>query len=224
MTVVNLCSRWNQHLRTQTRCSSTMTSRRRYLRVRTQDHQQSRAMESCTLLFPLAFLILLPFPLLDTRTRLLPSRLPNSMMGFFPLLTSPPVFLSLFPSGARALFPRAWVCLNRFLLHLFLVRHPRSLGCIPFPFLPSPLPSFLHLLLIRLLSSRLPIPPPPLPSLLTLLASLHSLLLHLHQVAQCSVSCPFLHDIACHYVSLCRSLIFLSPPSFLFPSATGESP
>jgi hypothetical protein len=24
-------------------------------------------------------------------------------------------------------------------------------------------------------------------------------------------------------VSLCRSLIFLPPPSFLFPSATGES-
>jgi len=30
-------------------------------------------------------------------------------------------------------------------------------------------------------------------------------------------------DIACHYVSLCRSLIFLLPPSVLFPSATGES-
>ena len=35
--------------------------------------------------------------------------------------------------------------------------------------------------------------------------------------------CPFLADIACHYVSLCRSLIFRPPPSFLFPSATGES-
>jgi len=66
-------------------------------------------------------------------------------------------------------------------------------------------------------------PSPPLPSLPTLLASLHSLLLHLRQVAQCSVPCPFLADIACHYVSLCRSLIFLPPPSFLFPSATGES-
>jgi len=71
--------------------------------------------------------------------------------------------------------------------------------------------------------ASLPIPPPPLPSLPTLLASLHSLLLHLRQVAQCSVACPFLADIACHYVSLCRSLIFLPPPSFLFPSATGES-
>ena len=71
--------------------------------------------------------------------------------------------------------------------------------------------------------ASLPIPSPPLPSLPTLLASLHSLLLHLRQVAECSVPCPFLTDIACHYVSFCRSLIFLPPPSFLFPSATGES-
>jgi len=83
------------------------------------------------------------------------SRLPALMMAFFPLLTSPPVFLPLLPSGARALFPRARVRLNRLLLHPFLVRHPRPLGRTPFPFLASPLPSFLHLLLIRLLSSRL---------------------------------------------------------------------
>jgi len=51
------------------------TARRRYLQVRTRDHQESRAMVSCTLLFPLAFLILLPFPLSDARTRLFPSRL-----------------------------------------------------------------------------------------------------------------------------------------------------
>ena len=51
------------------------------------------------------------------------------------------------------------------LLHPFLVRHPRPLGRIPFPFLPSPLPSFLHLLLIHLLSSRLFLfhPPPSHP-------------------------------------------------------------
>ena len=81
-------------------------------------------MASCTLLFPLAFLILLPFPLLGARTRLLPSRLPALMMAFFPLLTSPPIFLPLLPSGARALFPRALVRLNRLLLPLLLVRHP----------------------------------------------------------------------------------------------------
>jgi len=57
--------------------------------------------------------------------------------------------------GARALPPRARVCLRRLLLHSLLVRHPRLLGCIPFPFLLSPLHIFLHLLLISLLSSRL---------------------------------------------------------------------
>ena len=102
---------------------------------------------------------------------------------------------------------------------------PSTLGANPLSFssLPSPQfsPSSLHPSPVL---ASLTIPsPPPLPSLPTLLASLHSLLLHLRQVAQCSVTCPFLTDIACHYVSLCRSLIFLPPPSFLFPSATGES-
>ena len=102
---------------------------------------------------------------------------------------------------------------------------PSTLGAHPLPFsaLPSPQfsPSSLHPSPVL---ASLPIPsPPPLPSLPTLLASLHSLLLHLRQVAQCSVTCPFLTDIACHYVSLCRSLICLPPPSFLVPSATGES-
>jgi len=155
MATGNLCSRRNQHLCTQTRYQSTRTARRRYLRFRTRDPQQSRPKTSCTLLFPLTLLILLPFPLLGPRTRLLHSRLPDLMMAIFPLLTSPPIFLPLLPSGAWALFPRARVRLNRFLLHPLLVRHPRPLGRIPFPFLPCPLPSFLHLLLIHLLSSRL---------------------------------------------------------------------
>jgi len=124
-------------------------------------------MASCTLLFPLALLILLPFSLLGARTRLLPSRLPALMMAFFPLLTSPPVFLPSLPSGARALFPCARVRLNRLLLRPLLLRHPRPLGRIPFPLLPYPLPSFLHLLLIHLLSSRLFLflPPPYHPCL-----------------------------------------------------------
>ena len=166
MATANLCSRQNRHLRTQTRCRSTRIARRRYLRFRTRDPQQSRAMASCTLLFPLALLILLPFPLLGARIRLL-LRLPALMMAFFPLLTSPPVFLPLLRSGARALFPRARVRLNRLLLHPLLVRHPRPLRRIPFPFLPCPLPSFLHLLLIHLLSSRLFLflPPPSHPCL-----------------------------------------------------------
>ena len=92
-----------------------------------------------------------------------PSRLPTLMTAFFPLRTSPPVFLPFLPSGARALFPCARVRLNRLLLRPFFVRHPRPLGRIPFPFLPYPLPSFLHLIFIHLLSSRLFLflPPPP---------------------------------------------------------------
>ena len=61
-------------------------------------------------------------------------------------------------------------------------------------------------------------PPPPIPAYASCVTSLF--LLHLRQVAQFSVPRPFLADIACHYVSLCRSLIFIPPPSFLFPSAT----
>ena len=84
-----------------------------------------------------------------------PACLSALIMAFFPLLTSPPVFLPLLPSGARALHLRTWVRLRRLLLHPFRVRHPRPLGRIPFPFLFSPLPSFLHFLLVSLLSSRL---------------------------------------------------------------------
>jgi len=207
-------------------------------------HRQSRTMSSFTILLLLAFpllLLLLPPELLPSRlsrTRLLssrldaptmaffplllPTRLHALMMAFFPLLTSTPVSLPLIPSGARALPPRARVCLRRLLLHPFLVHHPRPLGRIPFPFLPpsphlSPSPPHQSPVL-----ASLPFPPPLLPSLPALLASLHSLLLHNRQVAQCSVSCPFLADIACHYVSLCRSLIS-SSPSLHFPAAAGES-
>ena len=147
MAVANLCSRWNRHLRTQ--------ARRRYLRVRTRDHQQSMEMASCTLLFPLVLPLLLPSPLSGARTRILPSRLLTLTMAFFQLLIFSPFFLPLLPSGARALSPRTQVRLNRFLLHQFLARHTQPLGRIPFPLIPSPLSSFLHLLLIRLLSSCL---------------------------------------------------------------------
>jgi len=132
-------------------------------------HRQSRTMASFTL-FPLLLLLLSPSPsgaqtcLLSSRLDaptmaffplFLPPRLHALMMAFCPLLPSTPVSLPLIPSGARALPPRARVCLRRLLLHTFLVRHPRPLGRIPFPFLPSPLHIFLHLLLISLLSSRL---------------------------------------------------------------------
>ena len=78
---------------------------------------------------------LLPLSLLVARTSLLSSQLAVLMMTFFPLLTSPPVFLTLLPSGPWTLPPGARVRLNRLLLHPYLVRRP-------FPF-----PSFLHLLL-----------------------------------------------------------------------------
>jgi len=96
--------------------------------------------------------------------------------------------------------------------HSILGTHPLSFSPLSSPQLSpsSPHPS-------PVLAS-LPTPSPLLPSLPALLASLHSLLLHLRQVAQCSVPCPFLADIACLYVSLCKSLIFLPPPSLLFPS------
>jgi len=202
-------------------------------------HRQSMTMASFTLLLLLALsllLLLLPPSPSGARTHLLssrldaptmaffplllPTRLHALMMAFFPLLPSTSLSLPPIPSGAWALPPRVQVYLRGLLLHPFLVCHPRHLGRIPFPFLPSTLHIFLHLLLISLLSSRLFLF--LLPSLPALLASLHSLLLHNRQVAQCSVTCPFLDDIACHYVSLCRS--FISPSSSLhFPVPTGES-
>jgi len=110
------------------RCRSRRTARRRYLQVRTRDHQQSMEMAACPLLLPLVLPLLLPFSLSGARTRICPSRLPALTMAFFPLLTCPPVFLPLLPSGARTLSPRARVCLNRLLLHLFLARLTRPLN------------------------------------------------------------------------------------------------
>ena len=194
----------------------------RYLRVRTRVYQQSMEMASSPLLFPLVITLLLPFPLSGARTRILPSRLPNDGIlptpyfstrlfspssrrrsGSFPTRSGPPQQASSTPVSRSS--PST------------LGAHPLSLSPLPFsqfsPSSPHPSPVLVSL----------PIPHPPLPFLPALLASLHSLFLHLRQVAQCSVPCPFSTDIACHHVSLCRSLIFLPPPSFSFPSATGES-
>jgi len=110
------------------------------------------------------------------RTRILPSRLPASMMAFSPLLTSPPFFLPLLSAGARVLSLRSRVRLNRLLLHPFLARHTQPLGRIPFPFLPSPLPSFLHPL--RNVTcprvSSYSSPPPPIPACASCVTSLSS--------------------------------------------------
>jgi len=136
---------------------------------------------------------------------LLPSTSSLRRSGSFPTRSGPPQQASSTPVSRSS--------------HLTLGAYPLSFSPLPsIQFSPSsPHPS-------PVLAS-LPIPPPgsPLPSLPALLASLHFLLLYLRQVAQCSVPCPFLADITCHYVSLYRSFIFLLPPSFLFPSATGES-
>jgi len=152
---------------------------------------------------------ILPTPHFSTR---LPSLSSLRRSGSFPTRSGPPQQASSTPVARSS--PST------------LGAHPLSFSSLPSPQFPpsSPHPS-------PVLAS-LPIPPPPLPSLPTLLASLsHSLLLHLRQVAQISVPCPFLADIDCHYVFLCRSLIFLPPPSFVFSpppsflssSATGES-
>jgi len=88
-------SRRNRHLRPQSRCLSTTAARKLYLRVRTWAHRQSAGMAFFTLLFPLTFPLLLPLSVLDAWTCLLSSYLAALRMVFFPLLTSPPVFLTL---------------------------------------------------------------------------------------------------------------------------------
>jgi len=142
---------------------------------------------------------ILPTPPFYTR---LPSTYSLRRSGSSPMHLGPPQMASSTP------FPRS---------------SPSTLGAHPLPFSPLPSP--------HLSSSTphqppvlvsVPFPPPLLPSLTALLASLHSLLLHNHQVAQFSMPCAFLTDIACHYVSMCRFLISLSPPLH-FPVATGES-
>ena len=101
---------------------------------------------------------------------------------------------------------------------------PSTLGVHPLPFSPLPSPHLFHLLLISLLSSRLFLfllpSEAPLPARASRVTSLSSSAQWSSRTV--SVPCPFLADIACHYVSLCRSLISPSP-SLHFPVATGES-
>jgi len=136
--------------------------------------------------------------------------------------------------GPRALPPRALVRRRRLLLHLSLVRDPRPLGRIPFPFLPSPLASFLHLLLISLLSSRLFLfLPVPSCSFLFLPPSSHPCLHFLRHLTLCFLIFVKSHSATCQVPSyltspvtkcLCVRLSSLyPPPSLLFPCATGES-
>jgi len=212
-----LCPRRGCSLSAGSRAATAM--RGRCTRHGTWVHWQSKTMASLTLLLPLASPLLLPLFLLGARTRLLPFRLVAMMMVFFPLLTSQPVFLLILTSGDQDLPTSARVRLRRLLLHPYLVQRLRHLGRIPFPFLPFPLPltRCLHLLLSSLPSSRLlhvVLPSfPPCPRFsrhftLSFFTSVKS-----PSVGDLTVPCPILADIACHYVSLCRSLIHLSHPS-----------
>ena len=196
-------------------------ARKWYVRDRTWAHRQWTAMASFTLLLTFALLLLFPHSLSGAWTRLLSSRLATLRMAFFPLPTSLPVAFVLPPSSARALYQGARVCLRRLLLCPYLVRHLRHLGRIPFPLILSPFPRFLHFLLINLLSLLL--------FLLLILSSPHCphfsrpftlFFFTFVKSHSNSVLCHIL--FACHFVSLCRSLIFLPPSSRLFSSTTGE--
>ena len=147
---------------------------------------------------PLAFLILLPFPLLGGRTRILPSRLPALMTAFFLLLTSPPVFLPLLPSGAGALFPRARVRLTGFFYTRcsFVTLDPW--GASPFLFFPPLSPGF------SIFSSPVScprvscysFPSTPISTYASGVTSLSSSSPSSSRTV--SVPCPFIPDIACH--------------------------
>jgi len=166
-----------------------------------------------TLLLPLASHLLLPLFLLGARTRLLPSRLVAMMMAFCLLLTSPAVFFLILASGDQDLPPGAWVRLRRLLLHPYLVRRLRHLGRIPFTFLSFHLPRCLHLLLSSLPSSRLLHFLLPSFSPCPRFSRHFTLFFSTFVKSPSTVPCPILAHIACHYVSLCRSLIHLPHPS-----------
>jgi len=75
---------------------------------------------------------------------------------------------------------------------------PLTLGSHPLSFFPIPSPQHptsSYIFSLSVLAS-VSFPSSLLLSLHVLLASCHSVLLHLRQVAQCAMSCPFLTDIA----------------------------
>ena len=113
--------------------------------------------------------------------------------GILPTLRFSTRLPSLLPSGAWVLFPCARVRLNRLFLGPLFVRHPRPLGRIPFPFLPCPLPNFLHLLFIHLLSSRLFLFLPPHPY--------HPCLCFLHHFTLFFFTFVKSHNVLCHVLS-----------------------
>ena len=104
-----------------------------------------------------------------------------------------------------------------------LVQLPWHLRRIPFPFLRSPFPasSIFSSSASRPRFSSFFFSPPPIPARAPCVTSL---LFFTFIKSHSTVPCPFLADIACHYVTSCRSLISVPPPSLLVPSATGSQP
>ena len=162
MTRANLCSRWNQHLRTQTRCRLTRTAKRRYLRFKKRDHQQSsngilHTPVSPHLAHSSSFS---PFRSLDPPPSFTSTHFDDGILPTPHFSTRLPSLSSLRRSGSSSFPTRSGP--SQQAPSTPVVCHPRPLGRIPFPHLPCPLPSFLHLLLMHLLSSRLFLFLPPL--------------------------------------------------------------
>ena len=226
MAVASLCPRRVQSV---SRVRATIATRGRCTRHGTRIHQQSNAMASLKLLLPLASPLLLPLVLLGARMRLLLSCLVAMMMAFFPLLTSQPVFLLILTSGDQDLPPGARVRLKTASSTPVSRATPSTLGAHALSFFPLPSPSPPLKIPSPQQPSVLASPPlrsPLLPSLPSLLASLHSLLLHLCQVAQCTVKSPILADIArpvtmCLCVGLSSIFPICLPPPTL-PSTLKE--
>ena len=140
---------------------------------------------------------------------------------FDDILPTPNISTRLpYPSSLRPLGSSPWRSprLTRLLLHPYLVRHLRQLGYIPFPFLPSLFPTFLHLLRISLpLSLLFPVllpPSPPYP-----LFSCYFTLFFFTFIKSRSVLCHILFWLTstvtvCLYVGL-SSLFLLFPFCFL---------
>jgi len=214
MTIPSECSLPN-------RCWLTTATRKRYCRERTW------IIASFTLLFPLIIpllLLLLSDFLLGARIRLFSSRPAAPTIASFALLISPPVFLFLLPSGARALPSGAR--LRRLLVRPSLVRHLRHLGLISFPFFLFPLSCF-HSPHLPPVFASVPflLPSSPLFSRFSR-PQPFNLFFFIFDDPPSNCACHFLADIACHYASQshCVSLIPLLTPSLKlsFSSTTGE--
>ena len=139
-----------------------------------------------------------PF-LLGAWTRLLPYCLATLMMAFFLLLTFPPVFLLILASGDQDLALVLGSASAGFCYTCISCVAIDSLGASPFLFSSSLSPAAYTFTSAASALKSLPISSPLPSSLPSLLASIHSLFLHLHQVVQCD----FGHVCLCVCVCVC---------------------